>query len=309
MQHATLVVMAAGMGSRYGGNKQVDGVGPHGEILMNYGIYDAARAGFDKVVFVIKPEIRDLIHRLAGDALETLRTPDGRKVEFCYAEQTFDSVPDFYHIPEERTKPFGTVHAVICAADCIKTPFAVMNADDYYGPGAFTLMYEALEKLPETGRGCMVAYKLRNTVSDFGTVTRGVCHIDGGEMTAVKETFKIGKAPDGSIRSFADSEEGVALDGESPVSMNFWGFTPWIFTKLEEYFNAFLHALPAGELKKECLLPSMVGELIEKGQLRVSVLHSDAKWFGMTYHEDKDAVAAALKALHDAGVYPPTLHG
>ena len=129
--HATLVVMAAGMGSRYGGDKQVDGVGPHGEILMNYGIYDAARAGFDKVVFVIKPEIRDLIRRLAGDALETLRTPDGRKVEFCYAEQTFDSVPAFYQIPEDRTKPFGTTHAVLCTRAFVHEPFCVINADDY----------------------------------------------------------------------------------------------------------------------------------------------------------------------------------
>ena len=158
MQHATLVVMAAGMGSRYGGNKQVDGVGPHGEILMNYGIYDAARAGFDKVVFVIKPEIRDLIHRLAGDALETLRTPDGRKVEFCYAEQTFDSVPDFYHIPEERTKPFGTTQAVLCTREFIHEPFCVINADDYYGVDAYRTIYQALQTLPEKGEAVMVGY-------------------------------------------------------------------------------------------------------------------------------------------------------
>ena len=174
MQHATLVVMAAGMGSRYGGNKQVDGVGPHGEILMNYGIYDAARAGFDKVVFVIKPEIRDLIHRLAGDALETLRTPDGRKVEFCYAEQTFDSVPDFYHIPEERTKPFGTTQAVLCTREFIHEPFCVINADDYYGVDAYRTIYQALQTLPEKGEAVMVGYLLKNTVTQYGTVSRGV---------------------------------------------------------------------------------------------------------------------------------------
>ena len=309
MQHATLVVMAAGMGSRYGGNKQVDGVGPHGEILMNYGIYDAARAGFDKVVFVIKPEIRDLIHRLAGDALETLRTPDGRKVEFCYAEQTFDSVPDFYHIPKERTKPFGTGHAVLCARSCVSEPFIVINADDYYGVDAFRVIYEELGKLKAEGEATMVGYRLDKTVSEHGSVTRGVCHVTDGKLDRVVETFKLTVFPDGTIRDVDKNPEGDVYAPDTPVSMNFWGFTPWIFTKLEEYFNAFLHALPAGELKKECLLPSMVGELIEKGELRVSVLHSDAKWFGMTYHEDKDAVAAALRALHDAGVYPPTLHG
>ena len=309
MQHATLVVMAAGMGSRYGGNKQVDGVGPHGEILMNYGIYDAARAGFDKVVFVIKPEIRDLIHRLAGDALETLHTPDGRKVEFCYAEQTFDSVPDFYHIPEERTKPFGTGHAVLCARSCVGEPFIVINADDYYGVDAFRVIYEELGRLKVEGEATMVGYRLDKTVSEHGSVTRGVCHVTDGKLDRVVETFKLTVFPDGTIRDVDKNPEGDVYAPDTPVSMNFWGFTPWIFTKLEEYFNAFLRALPTGELKKECLLPSMVGELIEKGELRVSVLHSDAKWFGMTYHEDKDAVAAALRALHDAGVYPPTLHG
>ena len=156
--HATLVVMAAGMGSRYGGDKQVDGVGPHGEILMNYGIYDAARAGFDKVVFVIKPEIRDLIRRLAGDALETLRTPDGRKVEFCYAEQTFDSVPAFYQIPEDRTKPFGTTHAVLCTRAFVHEPFCVINADDYYGVDAYRTIYQALQTLPAEGEAAMVGY-------------------------------------------------------------------------------------------------------------------------------------------------------
>ena len=299
---ATLVIMAAGLASRYGGAKQIEKVGPGGEILMEYTIHDAQRAGFDRFVIILQPQMLEDFRAVCGERLEG-------KAHGDYAFQSFDALPDWFAVPEGRTKPYGTVPAVLSGKDVITGKFAVVNADDYYGPGAFTLMYEALEKLPETGRGCMVAYKLRNTVSDFGTVTRGVCRIDGGEMTAVKETFKIGKAPDGSIRSFADSEEGVALDGESPVSMNFWGFTPWIFTKLEEYFNAFLRALPTGELKKECLLPSMVGELIEKGELRVSVLHSDAKWFGMTYHEDKDAVAAALRALHDAGVYPPTLHG
>ena len=305
MQHATLVVMAAGMGSRYGGNKQVDGVGPHGEILMNYGIYDAARAGFDKVVFVIKPEIRDLIHRLAGDALETLRTPDGRKVEFCYAEQTFDSVPDFYHIPEERTKPFGTAHAVLCTRPYIHEPFCVINADDYYGVDAYRTMYEALQTLPPRGKAVMVGYLLKNTVSKYGTVTRGVCRTENDRLTDIRETMKIQLFPDGTI---ADMADGVRrdLDGDSVVSMNFWGFSPAIFEELETYFRHFLHTI-GSDPKAECLLPSMVGDLMAQGRLTVSVLSSADQWFGMTYHEDRPRVAAALQKLHDAGVYPDKL--
>ena len=284
MQHATLVVMAAGMGSRYGGNKQVDGVGPHGEILMNYGIYDAARAGFDKVVFVIKPEIRDLIHRLAGDALETLRTPDGRKVEFCYAEQTFDSVPDFYHIPEERTKPFGTTQAVLCTREFIHEPFCVINADDYYGVDAYRTIYQALQTLPEKGEAVMVGYLLKNTVTQYGTVSRGVCHTADGKLTDIRETLKIQLFPDGSIADVA----------------------PAIFDGMEQYFHDFLRRV-GDDPKAECLLPTMVGDLMNRGELSVSVLSSADQWFGMTYHEDRPRVAAALQKLHDAGVYPDKL--
>ena len=303
--HATLVVMAAGMGSRYGGDKQVDGVGPHGEILMNYGVYDAARAGFDKVVFVIKPEIRELIQRLAGDALETLRTPDGRKVEFCYAEQTFDSVPDFYRIPAERTKPFGTTHAVLCARELVHEPFCVINADDYYGVDAYRTIYQALQTLPAAGEAAMVGYLLKNTVTKYGTVSRGVCHTADGKLTDIRETLKIQLFPDGSI---ADVAEGVRheLDGDSVVSMNFWGFAPSVFDAMERYFHDFLRRV-GDDPKAECLLPTMVGDMLDRGELSVSVLESHDQWFGMTYHEDRPRVAAALQKLHDAGVYPDKL--
>ena len=303
------VIMAAGMGSRYGGSKQVDGIGPDGEILMEYSIYDAIRAGFTKVVFIIKPEMRELVETLCGRRVAGMTAADGSPVEVCYAYQDFSSVPAFYSIPAERTKPFGTGHAVLCARSCVGEPFIVINADDYYGVDAFRVIYEELGRLKAEGEATMVGYRLDKTVSEHGSVTRGVCHVTDGTLDRVVETFKLTVFPDGTIRDVDKNPEGDVYAPDTPVSMNFWGFTPWIFTKLEEYFNAFLRALPTGELKKECLLPSMVGELIEKGQLRVSVLYSDAKWFGMTYHEDKDAVAAALKALHDAGVYPPTLHG
>ena len=271
---AALVIMAAGMGSRYGGNKQVDGLGPDNEILMEYSIYDAIRAGFTKVVFIIKPEMTELMENLCGKRVAQRKTLGGEPVEVCYAYQDFSSVPSFYKIPAERTKPFGTAHAVLCAREYIHEPFAVINADDYYGVDAFRTVYEELCRLNEKGEATMVGYKL---------------------------------FPDGTIRDIENGEEGPLLAPETPVSMNFWGFTPWIFEKLEAYFDEFLKNLAPDNIKAECLLPSMVGELIEKGELKVSVLHSNARWFGVTYREDKPAVQAELKALHDQGVYPKSL--
>ena len=188
---AALVIMAAGMGSRYGGNKQVDGVGPNGEILMEYSIYDAIRAGFTKVVFIIKPEMVDMMKNLCGDRVSQRKTRDGENVEVCYAFQDFSSVPDFYQIPADRVKPFGTTHAVLCARDVIREPFCVINADDYYGVDAFRIVYEELGRLKETGEATMVGYLLKNTVSINGTVSRGVCQTENGNLTGVKETLKI----------------------------------------------------------------------------------------------------------------------
>ena len=306
---AALVIMAAGMGSRYGGNKQVDSIGPGGEILMEYSIYDAVRAGFTKVVFIIKPDMKELMESLCGRRVANMTAADGSKVEVCYAFQDFSSIPEFYSIPAERTKPFGTAHAVLCALSLLHEPFIVINADDYYGVDAFRVIYEELGRLKAEGEGTMVGYRLDRTVSEHGSVTRGVCHVTDGQLDKIVETFKLTVFPDGTIRDVDKNPEGDVYPPETPVSMNFWGFTPWIFTKLEEYFHAFLRALPKGELQKECLLPGLVGDLIERGELRVSVLHSDAKWFGMTYHEDREMVAAALRRLHEAGVYPPTLRG
>ena len=306
---AALVIMAAGMGSRYGGNKQVDGIGPDGEILMEYSVYDAIRAGFTKVVFIIKPGMEALMERLCGARLARMTARDGERVEVCYAVQDFSSVPAFYTVPGERAKPFGTAHAVLCARDFVREPFVVINADDYYGADAFRVMYDALSTLAPEGEAAMVGYRLDKTVSEHGSVTRGVCHVTDGRLDRVVETYKLTPFPDGSIRDVADDPAGVPYAPETPVSMNFWGFTPWIFAQLEAYFAAVLRALPEGEVTRECLLPGLVGALIERGELSVRVLHSDAQWFGMTYHEDRAAVAAALRALHEAGAYPPTLHG
>ncbi|MCR4706912.1 MAG: hypothetical protein K5746_03085 [Clostridiales bacterium] len=298
---ATLLIMAAGMGSRYGGDKQVDGLGPNNEILMEYSIFDAIRAGFDHIVFVIKPGMRDRVAEICGDRV-------AKKVRVDYAYQDFSSVPSFYKIPEERVKPFGTVHAVLCASEVIHQPFAVINADDYYGVSAYSTIYERLQTLAPEGEAAIVGYQLRNTVSKNGTVTRGVCKEKDGKLTEVVETFKIKLCENGEIRDIAEGEPGVLLDPVAPVSMNFWGFTPWIFGEFRKYFENFLKGLTPADVKAECLLPSAVDTLMHTGRLTVSMLHTDAVWFGVTYKEDKPTVQADLKALHDSGIYPTTLH-
>ena len=278
----SLVIMAAGLGSRYGGSKQVDGIGPNGEILMEYSIHDALRAGFDKVVFIIKPEMREMMDELVD----------------------YTSVPDFYHIPEGRTKPFGTVHALLCAEPEVDGPFCVINADDYYGVDAYRTIYEELVKLPEQGKGTMVGYLLKNTASLHGTVSRGVCKVKDGRLDSIQETLKIQLYPDGHL---TDLDAGRDLAPDTVVSMNFWGFMPSIFPALRKYFEDFLRGLPADAVKAECLLPVMVGEELKAGRMTVSVLSSKDKWFGMTYHEDRALVAEDLQKLHAAGIYPTSL--
>lgn len=300
---AALVIMAAGLGSRYGGNKQVDGVGPNGEILMEYSIYDAIRAGFTKIVFVIKPGMEEMMRRICGDYVVRRTAADGSVVEVCYAVQDFTGLPAFYHLPAQREKPFGTGHAVLCARPYVNEPFCVINADDYYGVDAYRKIYQALQRLPEQGNAAMVGYLLKNTVSERGTVSRGVCRVEDGRLLGIKETLKIRLEPDGTI---ADEAEGV-LPADAVVSMNFWGFAPSFFRELEMFFYDFLRYEAGDNIKAECMLPSLVGKLIGEGKLKVSVLQSADRWFGMTYHEDRKAVAEELKRLHACGVYPETL--
>ena len=299
----SLVIMAAGMGSRYGGSKQVDGIGPHKEILMEYSIHDALRAGFNKIVFIIKPEMEEMMENLCG-YIRNLKAKDGSPVEVAYAFQDFSSVPDFYTIPAERTKPFGTVHALLCAADVVDGPCCVINADDYYGIGAYQTMYDHLMRMPAEGHAAMVGYLLKNTASLHGTVSRGVCAMENGKLCGVKETLKIQLYPDGTLRDLA---EDVELSPENVVSMNFWGFAPSVFPQLKAYFEDFLRNEAGENLKAECLLPVMVDHLMKAGELEVAVLESQDKWFGMTYQEDRPLVAEELKKLHAAGVYPETL--
>lgn len=297
--HKTLIVMAAGFATRFGGNKQTTGMGPNDELLLEYSVHDACRAGFDKVVFIIRPEMLDGMRRLCGDRMS-------ERIQVEYAFQDFTSLPAWYRVPEGRVKPFGTVHAVLCARDLVQEPFAVINADDYYGADAFRAIFEALPSLDEK-RACMVGYKLRNTVSEHGTVTRGVCSVAEDRLQSVTETFKIACFPDGTIRDTAQDPAGKLLDPDAVVSMNFWGFHPSVFDALEDYLDRFLRSLAPGDLKSECLLPALVDERIRAGKLDVDVLHTDARWFGMTYKEDHPLVQAEIARLHETGVYPPAL--
>ncbi|MDO4316014.1 MAG: sugar phosphate nucleotidyltransferase [Oscillospiraceae bacterium] len=300
----SLVIMAAGLGSRYGGSKQVDGIGPHHEILMEYSIYDALRAGFNKIVFIIKPEMEEMMERLCGGYLRKKTALDGSPVEVAYAFQDFSSVPDFYTIPAGRTKPFGTVHALLCAADVVHEPCCVINADDYYGIDAYRTIYEELVRLPAEGRATMVGYLLKNTASLHGTVSRGICTVEDGRLLSVREALKVQLYADGSLKDLAEDR---ALAPDTVVSMNFWGFTPSIFPALRAYFEAFLRNEAGDNLKAECLLPVMVDSRMRAGALEVSVLESADRWFGMTYQQDREVVAEELKRLHARGAYPEDL--
>jgi len=294
------VVMAAGMASRYGGNKQITGMGPNNEILLEYSVCDAIRAGFDKVVFIIRPDMLDTVKQICGDKL-------AKKIKVEYAFQDFTSLPAWYSVPEGRTKPFGTVHAVLCARDCVKEPFAVINADDYYGVDSFQKMHDYLVANTEPTKAAMVGYRLKNTVSIHGAVTRGVCKVVDGRMVDVDEVAKIRLYEDGRIADTSAGEPGVDLDPEALVSMNFWGFQPSIFDQMQRYFEEFLKAADPADIKAECLLPVMVDSLLKQGKVTVDMLETEAVWFGVTYQEDRPLVQQALRELHAKGVYPEKL--
>ena len=296
-----LVVMAAGLATRYGGNKQVTGMGPNGETLMEYSIHDALRAGFDKVVFIIRPELLDQVKRQCGDRI-------AERAEVAYAFQDFTSLPTWYALPEGRVKPFGTVHAVLSAKDCVHEPFAVINADDYYGVDAFRVMHDYLAAPHAAGEAAMVGYRLKNTVSRHGDVTRGVCNVSNGRLATVDEVQKIHLCPDGRIVDLSAGEPGRELDGEALVSMNFWGFPPEALDRFQAAFEAFLRNIQPGDIRAEYVLPVMVDKMIRAGELSVEVLGTDAVWFGVTYQEDRPLVQQALRDLHDRGVYGKKLY-
>lgn len=298
--NTTLVVMAAGMASRYGGNKQITGMGPNDEILLEYSVHDAIRAGFDKVVFIIRPDMLDAVKRICGDKL-------AKKIQVEYAFQDYSSLPAWYQVPEGRTKPFGTVHAVLCARDCVKEPFAVINADDYYGVDSYQKMRDFLVSSKDPSRAAMVGYRLKNTVSIHGAVTRGVCKVVDGRMVDVDEVAKIRLYEDGRIADTSAGEPGRDLDPDALVSMNFWGFQPGIFDQMQLYFEEFLKSVDPADIKAECLLPVMMDSLLKRGAVTVEMLETEAVWFGVTYQEDRPLVQKALLELHAKGVYPEKL--
>jgi len=298
-QKPTLVIMAAGMGSRFGGLKQIEPVDPEGHIIIDFSLFDAWRAGFRDVVFIIKREMEAEFRECIGDRME-------QYFHVSYVYQDLDRLPEGIEVPEGRTKPWGTGHALACCKGVVNGPFAVINADDFYGRTAFSEIYDFLAAQTDEHKYAMVGYRLKNTVTEFGSVARGVCEIEDGMLTGVTERTKIFKK--GADAEYTeDGEHFIDLPGDTTVSMNFWGFTPWIFEQMEEYFDAFLKELSPQELKAECLLPVLVDRLITSGQMTVSVLHTDAVWFGVTYQEDRPVVEKALKSLHDQGIYPNSL--
>lgn len=304
MMKPTLFLLAAGMGSRYGGLKQLDGLGPHGETIMDYSIYDAINAGFGKLVFVIRKDFEEAFRE------KVLSKYEGHiPCELIF--QSIDDLPEGFTCPPERTKPWGTNHAVLMGEPVIHEPFAVINCDDFYDRDAFRVIADFLTQLPEGSKGtyAMVGFRCGNTLSESGTVSRGVCDKDeNGLLTSVVERTQI-KRIDGTIKYLADDgKEWVPLADNTPVSMNFWGFTPDYFAYSKAFFKEFLSKPENMEnLKSEFYIPSMVDHLIRQGEATCRVLDTTSKWFGVTYPEDRDGVVEKFRKLHETGVYPEKL--
>ena len=310
MKGPVLVVLAAGMGSRYGGLKQMDKIGKNGEVLLDFSVYDAVKSGFEKVVFIIR-------HDIEKDFRELALARMGSKVKWELAFQDSDTLipPDIFRAAQKagRTKPWGTGHALICAADKIDAPFTVLNADDFYGREAFAVMCKHLSGGDITP--AIVPYRLDKTLSPQGTVARGVCKVEGGYLTGVEELTAIEKAPsvkgeDGRIFNTAPDGSVRELAPETPVSMNFWGFSPDVLPEFKKYFDDFLSDFAAdveGRIKSECFIPKAVDYFIKHGIIKVKVLSADSDWFGVTYREDREAAIKKIDDLTASGVYPASL--
>ena len=286
---ATLVVMAAGMGSRFGGLKQIEPIGPKGEALLDFSVYDAKKAGFTKVVFVIKHEIEKDFKEIVGKRVEKVLPTE-------YVFQEIDDLPEGFTCPEGRTKPWGTGQAILCCKDAVKEPFAIINADDYYGQSAFKQIYEQLKA--DSENYCVVGYRLANTLTDNGTVSRGVCAVENGFLKQIDERTKIKDCK----YTEDDGETWVEMPEDTVVSMNFWGLNPGIFDFLEREFKAFLNE-KINVPKSEFYIPIVIGDLVKNGEKAVKVLVAEDRWYGVTYKEDKPAVVKALGDLVEKGLY------
>ncbi|MDD3765830.1 MAG: sugar phosphate nucleotidyltransferase [Eubacteriales bacterium] len=285
----TLVIMAAGMGSRFGGLKQIEPVGPNGETILDFSIYDAVKAGFDKVVFIIKKDFENEFKQTVGKRAES-------KIKVEYAFQDINDLPKGYKTPEGRVKPWGTAHAILSCKSIIDTPFAVINADDYYGQNSFKILNDHL-KATSGYNFSMVGYKLKNTLTENGTVSRGVCEIENNTLKSIVERTKIK-----DLKYTEDGENWIPLPQDTVVSMNMWGFTPVIFEEIEKGFIDFLNTTN-DLIKSEYYIPLIVDSLIKSGKAKVDVLQTDDKWYGITYKEDKPMVVKAIKELIERGLY------
>ena len=299
MQQPTLVVMAAGMGSRFGGLKQIMPVDPQGHPIIDFSMYDARRAGFGRVVFIIKRAIEAQFRETVGRRMERLFDVD-------YVFQELDVLPEGYGVPAGREKPWGTGHAVACCRGTVRGPFAVINADDFYGAGAFRTIYDFLAAERGRGEHAMVGYRLRNTVTENGAVARGICTVENGFLTGVTERTRIEKR--GDAAAYIEDGREYPLTGNEIVSMNFWGFTEGMLDELWDGFPAFLdRQVPENPLKSEYYLPAVANTVLQEGRGTVRVLECGEVWHGVTYREDLQSVQCAVAALKQAGVYPEQL--
>jgi hypothetical protein len=305
MTDPTLVVMAAGVGSRYGGLKQIDPVGLNGEIIIDYSIYDALKAGFHRVVFIIRRDIEAAFREKIGRTVET-------RVDTVYVFQELSRLPEGFAVPAGRTKPWGTAHAVLSCKGVVRAPFAVINSDDFYGATAFQVMADYVRQAQDrtdTYDYCMVGYRLANTLSEHGHVARGICTVTpAGYLVDVRERTRIQRFEDG-IKYTEDGATWVALSPDSTVSLNTWGFTLGAFSEFEARFPLFLRKNAANLTKAEYYLPEVVGDLVREGKARVKVLPTKERWYGVTYQQDRPRVQAAIREMIQRGVYPERLWG
>ncbi|MBO8448839.1 MAG: nucleotidyltransferase [Bacteroidetes bacterium] len=305
----TLLVLAAGMGSRYGGLKQMDGLGPNGETIIDYSIYDAVNAGFGKVVYIVREYFLEDFRKMVAERYRHVTCPDGQPIEFDFVIQELNKIPEGFTLNPDREKPWGTAHAVLMAKDVIKEPFAVINGDDYYGRDSFKIIADWLMAHSGTeGEYCLVGFKLENTLSESGGVSRGICTADAAHyLTHVEEHHNVEKAEDGKV--YADNSKGerVEVDGEALCSMNMWGFTPDYFEKSYAIFGDFLKE-NINELKKEFYIPSAIDAMIKGNSAKVELLSTPSRWFGVTFKQDRPGVVAKFQEFADKGVYPTPLY-
>ena len=307
----TLLVLAAGMGSRYGGLKQMDGLGPHGETIIDYSIHDAVEAGFGKVVYIVRESFKAQMEQAVKEKYAGVKTVDGEPLQFIFVTQELDKIPAPFTVPEERVKPWGTAHAVLMAADVIHEPFAVINGDDFYGKESFKILGDWCRAHEKTeGRYCIVGFELENTLSENGSVSRGICSYDAkGNLTDIAEHLEIAREADGKVygNNSVNGENHVSLEAKALCSMNMWGFTPDYFAKSAAIFKTFL-AQHITEPKKEYYIPYAVDVIVKSGQGACEVLSTPSHWFGVTYKEDRPGVVAKFAELVQKGIYPSPLY-